>query len=245
MNMTDSLIATGRIEKRKIGLPHEDVAYQMKFLDINSIDDVIKLQEIMAQALPNKEIFRLTNPEEFRDLLALQRSVIGVIIDDGLIAYNVVSFPGKDGDNFGADIGIALAELGKVAHLKAVVVHPDYRGNQLQRRLAEIHQEVIRDLGYCHVCSTVSPKNAISIQNHFASGFVIKGLLVKYGDRLRYIMYKNTLRTFVPGPDVVGVDSTDTDGQKMLIDRGFAGFRIQMKNDGWQVMYGMPVSKLF
>jgi ribosomal protein S18 acetylase RimI-like enzyme len=245
MNMTDSLIATGRIEKRKIGKPHEDVACQMKFLDINSIDDVIKLQDIMAQALPDKEIFRLTNPEAFRDLLALQRSVIGVLTKYGLIAYNVVSFPGKDGDNFGADIGIALAELEKVAHLKAVVVHPDYRGNQLQRRLAEIHLNVLRDLGYCYVCSTVSPKNAISIQNHFSNGFVIKGLKVKYGDRLRYIMYKNIFRTFVPGPDVVGVDSTDTDGQKLLIDRGFAGFEIQMKNDGWQVMYGMPVSKLF
>jgi ribosomal protein S18 acetylase RimI-like enzyme len=242
--MMDSLIATGRIE-RKIGKPHEVVGYQMKFLDINSIDDVIKLQEIMAKALPDKEIFRLTTPEEFRDLLALQRSVIGVHTEDGLIGYNVVGFPGKDDDNFGADIGLAPGELEKVAHLKAVVVHPAYRGNQLQRRLAEIHQEVLRDLGYCHVCSTVSPKNVISIQNHFASGFVIKGLKVKYGDRLRYIMYKNIFRTFVPGPDVIGIDGTDTDGQKMLIDRGFAGFKIQMKNDDWRVMYGIPVSKLF
>ena len=170
-----------------MGQPREDVGYQMKFLDISSIDDVVKLQEIMAQALPDKEIFRLTTPEEFRDLLARQRSVIGVLTEDGLIAYNVVSFPGKEGDNFGADIGLAPEELEKVAHLKAVVVHPDYRGNQLQRRLAKAHQEVLREMGYRHVCSTVSPKNAISIQNHFANGFVIKGLKVKYGDRLRYI----------------------------------------------------------
>ncbi len=228
-----------------MGKPREDVGYEMKFLDISSIDEVVELQEIMAQALPDKEIFRLTTPEEFRDLLALQRSVIGVLTEDGLIAYNVVSFPGKEGDNFGADIGLAPEELEKVAHLKAVVVHPDYRGNQLQRRLAKAHQEVLRELGYCHVCSTVSPKNAISIQNHFANGFVIKGLKVKYGDRLRYIMYKNIFRTFVPGPEVVGIDSTDTDGQKMLIDRGFAGFKIQIQNGGWRVMYGMPVSKLF
>jgi ribosomal protein S18 acetylase RimI-like enzyme len=241
-------IATGKIELRKAGLPHDEVGYQMKFLDLNSIDDVIELQEIMAQALPDKEIFRLTTPEEFRDLLALQRSVIGVLTEDGLIAYNLVCFPGKDGDNFGADIGLAPAELEKVAHLKAVVVHPDYRGNQLQRKLAEIHQEVLRDLGYYHVCSTVSPKNAISIQNHFASGFVIKGLKFKYGDRLRYIMYKNIFRTFIPGPEVVGIDSADTDGQKMLIGRGFGGFEIQVQNDGndcWRIMYSKPVSKLF
>jgi GNAT superfamily N-acetyltransferase len=126
-----------------------------------------------------------------------------------------------------------------------VVVHPDHRGNQLQRRLAKAHQEVLRELGYSNFCSTVSPKNAISIQNHFANGFVIKGLKVKYGDRLRYIMYKNIFRTFVPRPEIIGIDSTDTDGQKMLIDRGFAGFKIKIQNGGWQVMYGMPVSKLF
>jgi GNAT superfamily N-acetyltransferase len=243
--MTDSLIATGRIEKRKMGKPHEEVGYQMKFLDVDSIDDLIKLQEIMVQALPDKEIFRPTTTEEFRDLLALQRSVIGVLTEDGLIAYNIVCFPGKNGDNFGADIGLAPEELEKVAHLKAVVVHPAYRGNQLQRRLAENHQEVLRDLGYCHVCSTVSPRNAISLQNHFANGFVIKGLKVKYGDRLRYIMYKNIFRAFVHGPEVTEIESADTEGQKMLIDRGFAGFKIQIKNDGWWVMYSMPVSKLF
>lgn len=246
--MRDSPIETGCIERRKIGKPHEDVAYQMKFLGLNSIDDVIKLQETMAQALPDKEIFRLTTQEEFRDLLALQRSIIGVLTEDGLIAYNVVNFPGKDGDNFGADIGLAPAELEKVAHLKAVVVHPDYRGNQLQRRLGKAHTEVLRDIGYCHVCSTVSPKNAISIQNHFANGFVVKGLKVKYGDRLRYIMYENIFNAFVPGPEVVVVDSTDIDSQKMLINRGFAGFKIQVQNDGndcWRIMYSKPISKLF
>lgn len=224
-----------------MGLPREDISYEVKFLDINSIDYVIKLQEIMVQALPDKEIFRLTTLEEFRDILAVQRSVIGVLTKHGLIAYNVISFPGKEGDNFGVDIGLPQEELGKVAHLKAVVVHPDYRGNQLQRRLGKAHTEVIRDLGYRHVCSTVSPKNAVSIQNHFANGFVIKGLKVKYGDRLRYIMYKNIFHTFVPGPDVAEVDGTDIDGQKTLIDRGFAGFKIQTQNKGWRVMYGMPV----
>ena len=228
-----------------MGKPHEEISYQMKFLGEDRIDDVIKLQEIMAQALPDKEIFRLTTPEEFRDLLAMQRSVIGVLTEDGLIAYNIVSIPNKNGDNFGVDIGLAQEELEKVAHLKAVVVHPAYRGNRLQRRLAKIHQEVLRDLGYCYVCSTVSPKNAISIQNHFASGFVIKGLKVKYEDHLRYIMHKNIVRTFVPGPEVVGIDGTDTDGQKILIDRGFAGFEIQIENDGWRIMYSVPVSKLF
>jgi ribosomal protein S18 acetylase RimI-like enzyme len=239
------MLESGNIKRKNLGSSREEIGYEMRFLNEGYLEDIARLQEIMVQNLPDKEIFRLTAPEEFRELLAQKKTVISVLTEDGLIAYNMVCFPDENGDNFGVDINLPQSELKKVAHLKAVVVHPAYRGNELQKRLANIHLKVLQELGYCHVCSTVSPKNAISIQNHFASGFVVTGLKVKYGDLLRYIMYKNIFRTFAPEPEVVGIESTDTDGQKMLIDRGFAGFKIQVRNDGWQVMYGMPVSKLF
>ena len=240
-----SLIETGTLKRKKTGFPLEDVGYEMMFLDEGHLEDAIILQEVMAQNLPDKEIFRLTTPGEFSDLLSLQRRVIGVFTEDGLIAYNVICFPGGDCENFGADINLPRSELEKVAHLKAVVVHPAYRGNRLQKRLAKLHLEVLRELGSCHVCSTVSPKNDISIQNHFDNGFVIRGLKVKYTDRLRYIMYKNIFHDFVPGPEAVRIMSTDIDGQKRLIDRGFAGFGIQIQDDRSQVMYGMSADKLF
>jgi ribosomal protein S18 acetylase RimI-like enzyme len=239
------MLESGNIKRKNLGSYREEIGYEMRFLNKGYLEDITKLQEIMAQNLQDKEIFRLTAPEEFRELLAQKRTVIGVLTEDGLIAYNMVCFPKEDGDNFGVDINLPQSELKKVAHLKAVVVHPAYRGNELQKRLANIHLKVLQELGYEHVCSTVSPKNTISIQNHLASGFVVKGLKIKYGDRLRYIMYKNIFRTFVPGPKVVAINSIDTDGQKMLIDQGFVGFKIQIQNDGWRVMYGMPVSKLF
>lgn len=239
------MLESGNIKRRNLGASREEIGYEMRFLSKGHLEEITRLQEIMVQNLPDKEIFRLTAPEEFRELLEQKRTVIGVLTEDGLIAYNMVCFPKEDGENFGEDINLPQSELKKVAHLKAVVVHPAYRGNQLQKRLANIHLKVLQELGCEHVCSTVSPKNTISIQNHLASGFVVKGLKIKYGDRLRYIMYKNIFRTFVPGQKVVAINSTDTDGQKMLIDRGFAGFKIQIQNDGWLVMYSQPVCKLF
>jgi len=232
------MLESGNIKRKNLGTFREEIDYEMRFLNEGYLEDIARLQEIMAQNLQDKEIFRLRAPEEFRELLAQKRTVIGVLTEDGLIAYNMVCFPKEDGENFGVDINLPQSELKKVAHLKAVVVHPDYRGNELQKRLANIHLKVLQELGYEHVCSTVSPKNTISIQNHLASGFVVKGLKIKYGDRLRYIMYKNIFRTFVPGPKVVAINSTDTDVQKMLIDQGFVGFKIQIQNGGWQVMYG-------
>jgi hypothetical protein len=58
-------------------------------------------------------------------------------------------------------------------------------------------------------------------------------------------MYKNIFHTFVPRPEVIGVRSKDIDGQKILIDRGFSGFEIQRLDDGWEIIYGMPVNKIF
>jgi GNAT superfamily N-acetyltransferase len=230
-------IEVGNITIRKAaGLP-EVVVYEMKFLDGDNLDDMTRLQGIMADCLMDKEIFRLTTTEEFRELLSQRKAVIGVLAEGRLIAYNIVSFPGRDGDNFGADINLPQEELVNVAHLKAVVVHPDYRGNQLQKRMFRVHLEFFRELGYKHICSTVSPKNAISVDNHFANGFVIRGLKVKYGDRLRYIMHKNIVCPFVSGPESIGIISTDIEGQKELIDKGFSGFKMHKQNDCWVIIY--------
>jgi hypothetical protein len=180
--------------------------------------------------LPDKQIFRLTTVREFREILRRRESVIGIHSNGSLIAYNIVSIPGKDDDNFGADIGISPEELCKVAHLKAVVVHPEFRGSGLQRKMAAIHLKVLRDAGFKHVCSTVSPKNCISVKNHLASGFVIRGLKVKYGGLLRYIMYKNIFE--VPHhltksvAEVESVGSSDLERQKELLDRGFVGYEM-------------------
>jgi len=60
--------------------------------------------------------------------------VIGIFTDDGLIAYNVLYFPGVDGDNFGTDIALPSDELDKVVHLETVAVHPAFRGTRSRER---------------------------------------------------------------------------------------------------------------
>jgi ribosomal protein S18 acetylase RimI-like enzyme len=207
-----------------------DGCHSLKFLDSSHLEEVIKLQEIIAMNLPDKEIFRLTTVREFREILRRRESVIGIHSNGSLIAYNIVSIPGKDDDNFGADIGISSEDLCKVAHLKAVVVHPEFRGCGLQRKLAAIHLKVLRDAGFEHVCSTVSPKNCISVENHLASGFVIRGLKVKYGGWLRYIMYKNVCKVshhlIKSVAEVESVGSSDLERQKDLLNRGFVGYEM-------------------
>jgi GNAT superfamily N-acetyltransferase len=239
--MIGRLIETGKLRNKKMGSPIE-VCYDMKFLDSSHLEEVKELQEIISQSLPDKEIFRLTTVQEFKEHLGQERSVIGVLAEDDLIAYDIISFPGEGAENFGSDIDIFPEELKKVAHLKAVVVHPDFRGNGLQRSLSRVHLEVIRDAGYEHVCSTVSPKNWISVENYFANGFVIKGLKIKYGGLLRYIMYKNIYKPFNPRPKAIFVESRDIKCQKDLLNRGFAGYKLHRRSNGQETTYSINFS---
>jgi GNAT superfamily N-acetyltransferase len=242
-----SLIESGRIRKRGgFFLPEGsrgiEVSYKMCFLDENCVQDILELQKLIARNLSVSEIFRLQETASFRDLFALDRAVIGVLTEDGLIAYSIISFPGDAEDNLGRDIGLSEREQRKVAHLQPVAVHPDYRGNGLQRRMATAHLRVIEDLGYEHVCCTVSPKNPFSLGNVFACGFAVEGLKPKFEGWWRYIMYKNISPSRTRGTrdakDVIAVKSLDIQAQVDLLKQGFVGFKMALLPEGFEVFYG-------
>jgi hypothetical protein len=87
---------------------------------------------------------------------------------EGLVAYHVLDVPSRE--NYGADIGLLPEELPKVAHRKTMAVHPDYRGNGLQRKMNPAQIELMRSASFRHACCTVSPKNSYSIPNHIDYG---------------------------------------------------------------------------
>lgn len=231
-------IETGRIKRKKNTHSQEDVYYEIRFLDETYLNEIIYLQETIIHNLPDKEIFRQHSINYIRDHFNKENSVIGIVTEDGLIAYNILYFPGIDGDNFGADIKLSKEELNKVAHIETVAVHPDYRGNSLQKRMEEIHLKVIKELGYIHVCCTVSPKNLPSIRNLFSNGLIIKGIKIKFGDRLRYIMHRDILNPIAIGPDEIRVSSLNIEYQRDLLNRGFFGYRIIELLDGFGICYG-------
>ena len=107
------MLESGNIKRKNLGSSREEIGYEMRFLNKGYLEDIARLQEIMVQNLPDKEIFRLTAPEEFRELLAQKRTVIGVLTEDGLIAYNMVCFPKEDGENFGVDINLMEGNLNR------------------------------------------------------------------------------------------------------------------------------------
>ena len=236
-----SPIKAGTIKRNRNQPSQLDMRYEMRFMDESHLRDIMGLQEVIIQSLADKEIFRTHSPDYFQDHFQIEYSTVGVFTEDGLVAYSVLYFPGEREDNFGSDINLPHDELTKVVHLATVAVHPAYRGNSLQSIMHGIHLEVVKRMGYEHVCCMVSPKNRPSLQNILSHGRTIKALKVKFDWRLRYIMHKNIVRPSIIGPEEIRIRSSDIEGQISLLKRGFLGFRLVELLDGFEVSYGRIV----
>lgn len=220
----------------------KEIEYEMDFLNEDRLCELMELQDIAVKALPEPELFWPNPIDFFREIFKVERSVIGVSTEDGLIAYSLIYFPGdcsaqKECDNLGRDIELSEEDLRKVAHLQVTVVHPAYRGNSLQRRMARQHLKVLKEMGYEHILCTISPKNPASLRNLLQCGFVIKGLKRKFNGWWRYIMYKNVLSPVSLGSDEVRIDSSDIEGQIDLIGRGYIGCEIELHPKGFVIVY--------
>ena len=177
------------------GLLKNIPAQKMRFLDSSSLPDLLRLQAIIAESLPAPDIFVLHGEDFFRKAVSKSNSAIGVFAQNRLIAYSILRIPVCSGkatpDNLGKDIGLPPGDLLKVAHIQAIAVHPACRGNGLQRTLAQAHLKVAEDIGYHHICCTVSPKNGISLANMLSCGLKIEALVPKFQGWWRFILHKD------------------------------------------------------
>jgi GNAT superfamily N-acetyltransferase len=232
------------IEKGKIKKPREhdekgsiEIDYEMRFLDEDAARDVFLLQEAIIRRLPEPEIFKGHDEDCLQELLLQERSAIGVLTDDVLIAYNLIHDPFDNEDNLGTDLKFSESDLKRVIHLQASAVHPAYRGNALQTRMIQTHLAVIRGLGLEHVCCTVSPKNPVSLRNVLAEGFQIRALKPKFDGWWRFIMHKNIFQPLTFTGEEIKIKGSDIHGQLSLLDRGFSGFEIDHLPDGYEIRY--------
>ncbi len=144
------LLNRGWIKRNRNQPSHQDMSYEVKFLNESHIKDIIKLQEIVIHNLKDREIFQVRSSHYLLSHLMMERSAIGVFTDDGLIAYSILHFPGDSEDNFGLDICLPTNELHDVVHLATVAVHPACRGNSLQKTMYAVSLDIAEKMGYVH-----------------------------------------------------------------------------------------------
>jgi ribosomal protein S18 acetylase RimI-like enzyme len=215
------------------------------------------LQDLILSRLSRKDLLEAFSHEFMESHLGPKGFIIGVFVQNELIAFRNVYFPEiYDREwNLGYDIGLeSPGDLEQVANLQMICVHPNFRGKALGQHMNVNAIEIIRRLQrYTHLCATVSPYNYWNIRVLLKSGFAIRNLKSKYNGKLRYIVYQNLTRPLDLSEieHRIPVRLTDIECQHDLIRRGFmgvqlreiAGFRAQQRSDyidGFEIIFSAP-----
>lgn len=206
---------------------YREVKSRIEILSAHQLDEVLKLNRHVYELLPNKQILSLDTYEEMYEDLHKGGVILGVFNDENsLVAYRYASFPGLEDRNLAYDFDIPI-ELEKVCQLETTIVHPDYRGNNLQDRLVKIMVGIARDRGYTDLTCTVSPYNYHSLNNIMKNGLKVRALKSKYQDLIRFVLH-GKVDDFDYGKkiDVVNSFMEDIEKQMELLENGYIGFEL-------------------
>ncbi|MCI1591437.1 GNAT family N-acetyltransferase [Heyndrickxia oleronia] len=209
-------------------------------LSIIHIEKILDLQEIVIDALEDRDMLQPLSREEFAYILNGNGLMIGAFLDEKLIAFRALLVPVIDEEHLGLDIGLAEEDLKKVIYQEISNVHPTYRGNRLQQTLATlIMKELARKkLAYSYLCCTVAPYNIPSLKDKFAQGMHIAALKEKYGGRLRYIFTKKIDEPCEKSLDEkVKLNIKDIKGQQELLAFNWKGTGMEVQNGEYWIEY--------
>ena len=146
------------------------------------------LQNEVRAAMPHPEQFV---PDTLENITSYLRTgiCIGAWQQGRLGAYLILRLCGQSDENYAAFLGVPQSQWQHWANADSAVVHPDWRGNGLQRKLLEAALPLLRP-GIVGIGATVSPENQYSLNNALACGFTIAARREMYGGYDRYLLEK-------------------------------------------------------
>lgn len=222
-------------------LKQNNESFHVTLLSLEHIEQILSLQNIVVKALEDKSRLQPLSQEEFQYILEGNGMMIGAFIENELIAFRALLVPPIDDEHLGLDIGIAESELHRVIYQEISNVHPNSRGNGMQKILATVIMDELQneDSKYDYVCCTVAPFNIPSLKDKFAQGMEIAALKKKYGGSMRYVFVKELRgdkeRNWT---DVKSVPMSDAVGQQALLSEGYRGYEMVKIDDTFIVKFG-------
>ncbi|WP_155592537.1 GNAT family N-acetyltransferase [Lysinibacillus cavernae] len=214
-----------------------DTSFFITELTPQHLQQIEELQVEVYGALEDQSILQPLSTEEFDYILNGNGMMIGAYVEDELIAFRALLNPPIDEEHLGYDCGIAENEFNRVLYQEISNVSPKYRGYGLQKTLATVVMNTIDLEKYDYVCSTVKPYNIPSLKDKFSQDLVIKGLKIKYEDKLRYIFYKDLRRELPVFTEKHVISMGDTTTQQQLLKQGYLGTTMYEENNDWFIVY--------
>ncbi|AXR14991.1 N-acetyltransferase [Bacillus thuringiensis] len=222
-------------------LKQNNESFHVTLLSLEHIEQILSLQNIVVEALEDKNRLQPLSQEEFQYILKGNGMMIGAFIENELIAFRALLVPPIDDEHLGLDIGLPESELHRVIYQEISNVHPNCRGNGMQKILANVIMDELQkeDSKYDYVCCTVAPFNIPSLKDKFAQGMEIAVLKEKYGGSLRYVFVKklrgDNERDWT---DIQSILMSDASGQQALLLEGYRGYEMEKTADTFIVKFG-------
>ncbi|MGE8055104.1 GNAT family N-acetyltransferase [Bacillus mycoides] len=210
-------------------LKQNNEPFHVTLLSLEHIEQILSLQNVVVEALEDKGRLQPLSLEEFQYILEGNGMMIGSFIENELIAFRALLVPPIDDEHLGLDIGLPESELHRVIYQEISNVHPNCRGNGMQKILATVIMDELQkeDSQYDYVCCTVAPFNIPSLKDKFAQGMEIAALKEKYGGSMRYVFVKELRKDIERDwTDVKSVPMSDASGQQTLLSEGYRGYEM-------------------
>lgn len=215
----------------------------MKRLYLEDLPEIEKIQQHVIDSLPDKGTLQPLSTEEFLFILNERGLLVGAYAEDRLIGFRALLVPEIDAEHLGYDLGLPEEDLPHVIYQEISVVLPEYRGNRLQQKLADVIMKELPNLAvhFRYVCCTVAPLNIPSLKDKFSQGMHIGALKEKYDGMLRYILVKDLQDA---APEYTGYTSAkidDLEKQQELLADGFVGIGLQVAKGFHELQFAKPV----
>ncbi|BCD21429.1 hypothetical protein BC30090_0326 [Bacillus cereus] len=222
-------------------LKQNNELFHVTLLSLEHIEQILLLQNVVVEALEDKSRLQPLSLEEFQYILEGNGMMIGAFIENELIAFRALLVPPIDDEHLGLDIGIPERELHRVIYQEISNVHPNWRGNGMQKILATVIMDELQkeDSKYDYVCCTVAPFNIPSLKDKFAQGMEIAALKEKYGGSMRYVFVKE-LRGVKERDwtDIKSIPMNNAGGQQALLSEGYRGYEMEKVDGDFVVKFG-------
>lgn len=168
------------------------VMINFRRLHSSDLRNIQRVQEETAEALEDRDHLEALSEAEFLAALNGKGLVMGAFEAEVLVAFRVLLFPGKSRENLGRDAGLSNDELPYVVHQELSCVHPQSRGQRLQKKLgAFLMAELAKDYPEMRwVFATVHPDNRASLNDKLEQGMKVIAETEKYEGKKRYILMK-------------------------------------------------------
>ena len=204
--------------------------YTMRVLADSDLPAILELYDFVVKNMKDPDMLWRYDDHIVAEFLGEDGIVGGVFVDDCLVAVRVVYFHHE------GDITNPLMykddTYGETAHLALCVVHPDFRGNSLQKKMGVYLLEIAQTLrGFPTMCSVVSPHNYPSMSDKFSLNMVVVQLMPKFKGVWRYIFYRNMNKPLVARSEtMIFVPSGDYQRQIELLEQGYYGVELGRNN---------------